>query len=209
MNLRPSGYEPDELPDCSTPRRADNGSRSLPRPTSWKRRTHRPDVAAWPHAGALRRDRVRCRLGSGQGGPDRRRLRQWAIAGCAATLVRELALCRRRLRWRPCCRDGGPARRGPVARRPAWVLGGDVGAPTAATRSFAPYGIPLSFDRAVRRAIARSARAASTSARSRVSAATALRRRPSDCRSASVASASSTAEIRLRRSAAASSEMVA
>ncbi len=21
MNLRPSGYEPDELPDCSTPRR--------------------------------------------------------------------------------------------------------------------------------------------------------------------------------------------
>ena len=23
MNLRPSGYEPDELPDCSTPRRGD------------------------------------------------------------------------------------------------------------------------------------------------------------------------------------------
>ena len=27
MNLRPSGYEPDELPDCSTPRRADEDSR--------------------------------------------------------------------------------------------------------------------------------------------------------------------------------------
>ena len=26
MNLRPSGYEPDELPDCSTPRRAKHGS---------------------------------------------------------------------------------------------------------------------------------------------------------------------------------------
>ena len=26
MNPRPSGYEPDELPDCSTPRRAFEGS---------------------------------------------------------------------------------------------------------------------------------------------------------------------------------------
>ena len=26
MNLRPSGYEPDELPDCSTPRRALHGT---------------------------------------------------------------------------------------------------------------------------------------------------------------------------------------
>lgn len=25
MNLRPSGYEPDELPDCSTPRRMSPG----------------------------------------------------------------------------------------------------------------------------------------------------------------------------------------
>jgi hypothetical protein len=24
LNLRPSGYEPDELPDCSTPRRCDS-----------------------------------------------------------------------------------------------------------------------------------------------------------------------------------------
>ena len=24
MNLRPSGYEPDELPDCSTPRQVDD-----------------------------------------------------------------------------------------------------------------------------------------------------------------------------------------
>jgi hypothetical protein len=26
LNLRPSGYEPDELPDCSTPRRGTHGS---------------------------------------------------------------------------------------------------------------------------------------------------------------------------------------
>jgi hypothetical protein len=26
LNLRPSGYEPDELPDCSTPRREDEDS---------------------------------------------------------------------------------------------------------------------------------------------------------------------------------------
>ena len=34
LNLRPSGYEPDELPDCSTPRRTDQASkqRSPPRP---------------------------------------------------------------------------------------------------------------------------------------------------------------------------------
>ena len=30
MNLRPSGYEPDELPDCSTPRQECNYSRSCP-----------------------------------------------------------------------------------------------------------------------------------------------------------------------------------
>ena len=27
LNLRPSGYEPDELPDCSTPRRSDHSTR--------------------------------------------------------------------------------------------------------------------------------------------------------------------------------------
>ena len=32
MNLRPSGYEPDELPDCSTPRRYPlNMTAALPR----------------------------------------------------------------------------------------------------------------------------------------------------------------------------------
>src|SRR5271166_570879 len=28
LNLRPSGYEPDELPDCSTPRHSDGGSQT-------------------------------------------------------------------------------------------------------------------------------------------------------------------------------------
>jgi hypothetical protein len=28
LNLRPSGYEPDELPGCSTPRQAENGGRT-------------------------------------------------------------------------------------------------------------------------------------------------------------------------------------
>jgi hypothetical protein len=33
LNLRPSGYEPDELPDCSTPRGSeDKGQRSEDRP---------------------------------------------------------------------------------------------------------------------------------------------------------------------------------
>src|SRR5690348_5383267 len=31
LNLRPSGYEPDELPDCSTPRQGMNYSNSTPR----------------------------------------------------------------------------------------------------------------------------------------------------------------------------------
>ncbi len=30
MNLRPSGYEPDELPDCSTPRRRTGSIRMPP-----------------------------------------------------------------------------------------------------------------------------------------------------------------------------------
>ena len=29
MNLRPSGYEPDELPDCSTPRRTQDDSNQV------------------------------------------------------------------------------------------------------------------------------------------------------------------------------------
>ena len=29
LNLRPSGYEPDELPDCSTPRRTNDDSSGL------------------------------------------------------------------------------------------------------------------------------------------------------------------------------------
>ena len=50
MNLRPSGYEPDELPDCSTPRRALHAtagpplfkSRPLPSPAMrWMRRRRR------------------------------------------------------------------------------------------------------------------------------------------------------------------------
>src|SRR5438876_5724960 len=32
LNPRPSGYEPDELPDCSTPRRTGQASRSPPGP---------------------------------------------------------------------------------------------------------------------------------------------------------------------------------
>src|SRR5690349_13613117 len=32
LNLRPSGYEPDELPDCSTPRRTSEGSKATGRP---------------------------------------------------------------------------------------------------------------------------------------------------------------------------------
>ena len=32
LNLRPSGYEPDELPGCSTPRYIWNGNRPLERP---------------------------------------------------------------------------------------------------------------------------------------------------------------------------------
>jgi hypothetical protein len=30
LNLRPSGYEPDELPGCSTPRQEDVGPRGRP-----------------------------------------------------------------------------------------------------------------------------------------------------------------------------------
>ena len=38
LNQRPSGYEPDELPDCSTPRRAEDGTRpSVPQPTGTAR----------------------------------------------------------------------------------------------------------------------------------------------------------------------------
>jgi hypothetical protein len=29
LNLRPSGYEPDELPDCSTPRQIDETKKAL------------------------------------------------------------------------------------------------------------------------------------------------------------------------------------
>ena len=29
MNLRPSGYEPDELPDCSTPRHRNNAENGV------------------------------------------------------------------------------------------------------------------------------------------------------------------------------------
>ena len=32
MNLRPSGYEPDELPGCSTPRKGFGGCRVIGRP---------------------------------------------------------------------------------------------------------------------------------------------------------------------------------
>src|SRR5437868_8964597 len=82
-----------------------------------------------------------------------------------------------------------------------------VGAPRAASRSFAPYGIPVSGPPCFF-AIAVSARFASSSARSGVSAATALYRGPIFPRRSSEARASSTAEIRRLRSAAASSAAV-
>ena len=67
-----------------------------------------------------------------------------------------------------------------------------VGAPVAATRSFAPYGTPCNAVRALARV--RSARRASVSARSRIRLATALYRGPCVSRSATVAAASSLAE---------------
>ena len=36
MNLRPSGYEPDELPDCSTPRQYDISERLRIRVPLWQ-----------------------------------------------------------------------------------------------------------------------------------------------------------------------------
>ena len=51
LNLRPSGYEPDELPDCSTPRR----SRHPTRPT--RHRPRRPS-RSWAHRHSDRRIRT-------------------------------------------------------------------------------------------------------------------------------------------------------
>ena len=49
MNLRPSGYEPDELPDCSTPRGLAAGRRRRRR----GREARREPVWAAPRAGAF------------------------------------------------------------------------------------------------------------------------------------------------------------
>src|ERR1700730_16840443 len=46
LNLRPSGYEPDELPDCSTPRRSGQVSTGPPAPSP-RRAPARPSVR-WP-----------------------------------------------------------------------------------------------------------------------------------------------------------------
>ena len=83
-----------------------------------------------------------------------------------------------------------------------------VGAPFAASRSLAPYGMPVSAF-VSRRLIAVSARFASDSARSRVTVATALYRGPMRSRRSHVSVASSTADVARRRSADASSPIVA
>src|SRR6185503_4209124 len=83
-----------------------------------------------------------------------------------------------------------------------------VGAPFAASRSFAPYGMPSSGRRS-RRASAASARFASARARSRMTVATALYRGPTRARRSHVSSASSTAEITRLRKRFCSSAMVA
>ena len=44
LNLRPSGYEPDELPNCSTPRRARQHSRPASRQASRKVRPRKPSA---------------------------------------------------------------------------------------------------------------------------------------------------------------------
>src|SRR3954471_9845478 len=54
LNLRPSGYEPDELPDCSTPRRSSYGSNgSTPTPT----RLTTVHAMRWPRGRAQSRQR--------------------------------------------------------------------------------------------------------------------------------------------------------
>src|SRR6185503_17147925 len=83
-----------------------------------------------------------------------------------------------------------------------------VGAPFAASRSFAPYGMPSSGRRS-RRLSAASARFASARARSRMTVATALYRGPTRARRSQVSSASSTAEMRRLRKRFCSSAMVA
>ena len=64
LNLRPSGYEPDELPGCSTPR-------------------HRPGLGAWPEGP------VRCGTGRGSGRPFAGRVR----AAWGGPLVEESFFC--------------------------------------------------------------------------------------------------------------------
>ncbi len=90
LNLRPSGYEPDELPDCSTPRRTDECSDAARSATTWPADARRPSTwtcGAWarflPGGGSrstrpagARADRAqprRTRLDHLPGGSDRRR----------------------------------------------------------------------------------------------------------------------------------------
>src|SRR4029077_1894211 len=56
LNQRPSGYEPDELPDCSTPQRHDSGS-GVVRQTDWTayKKNQLREASAW--ASAIWRER--------------------------------------------------------------------------------------------------------------------------------------------------------
>ena len=64
LNLRPSGYEPDELPGCSTPRYkywngGEKGIRTLAPvawPTGFQDRTLQPDLGISPNKWCLRPD---------------------------------------------------------------------------------------------------------------------------------------------------------
>ena len=62
LNLRPSGYEPDELPSCSIPRYINGGGKGirtpapLSRPPGFQDRSLQPDVGIPPHIWCLRPD---------------------------------------------------------------------------------------------------------------------------------------------------------
>ena len=78
MNLRPSGYEPDELPGCSTPRR---GRRAV---GGWRLAVGRKSLATANADWRLPTTLERCRRTSKEADGSRRGKRTF-LAGLAAT----------------------------------------------------------------------------------------------------------------------------